>query len=216
MAIKTYNGTDFASVTSVKIHKDGSFEDISQVNAYKDGQWQRVFPTAQAVTKIYSLSDAEIYWGAGGKETAYSTQLIVGSYGSSKSTVRRTLMFFPLSQIKEDISGAQIVSAELYLKRLGGTHGEANCHTCIKMHNFASPPARWEDGSDSGAADSGTPIFTRGQGKWVPLLASVGEGLRDGKIKGLCLDADANYSLSRYGRFDRASAKLRITYIKEG
>ncbi len=216
MAIKTYNGTDFASVNAVKIHKGSGFEDVTQVNAYKNGQWQRVFPTEQAVTKTYALSDAEIYWATGGKETSYSSQLIVGSYGGTKATTRRSLMFFPVSQIKEDLKGAQIVSVELYLRRLGSNHGEANCHTGIKMHSFSSPPSRWEGGADLGAADSGTPVFARGQGKWVPLLVSVGKELRDGGIKGLCLDADSSYALSRYGRFDREAVKLRITYIKEG
>ncbi len=216
MAIKAYNGSSFADVQSVKLHNGTEFADIKQVNAYVDGQWQKIFPTSQTVTKTYSLSDAEIYWGTGGKETSYSSQLIVGSYNSSKATARRTLMFFPVSTIKADLAGAQINSVELYLKRLNTSHGETNCYTCIKMHNYSSAPTRWDDGPDSGAADSGTPTFTRGQEKWVTLLNSVGEGLRDGTIKGLCLDADANYALSRYGRFNRSSVKLRITYTKEG
>lgn len=216
MAIKAFNGTDFAAVSAVKIHNGTAFEDISQVNARVNGQWQRIFPASQTFTKTYSLSDGAIYWGTGGKETSYSSQLIVGSYEGSKATARRTLMFFPLSAIKEDLKNAQIVSVELYLKRLNTAHGEGSCHTCIKMHNYSSAPSRWEDGPDSGAADSGTPVFTRGQEKWVTLLNSVGEGLRDGIIKGLCLDADSNYALSRYGRFSKASTKLRITYTKEG
>ncbi len=216
MAIKTYDGAEFSSVRNVKIHNGTAFEDVQQVNAYTDGQWKKVFPTTQTVTKTYALSDAEIYWGTGGKETGYPAQLIVGSYDSSKATARRTLMFFPLSEIKNDLAGAEIVSVQLYLKRLNTTHGEANCYTCIKMHNYSSAPSRWDDGADSGAADSGTPVFTRGQEKWVTLLNSVGEGLRDGTIKGLCLDADTNYALSRYGRFNRSSTKLRITYTREG
>lgn len=216
MAIKARNKTDFAAVSDVKIRKNGSFESLKQVNAYADGQWKKVFPSSQTYTKTYAISDGEIYWATGGKETSYSTQLIVGSYNSSKSSCRRSLMFFPLSQIKADLEGAEIVSVELYLKRLNTTHGEGNCYTCIKLHGYSTPPTRWDDGPDLGAADSGTPVFTRGQGKWVTLLDSVGEGLRDGTVKGICLDADSNYALSRYGRFDRASAKLRITYTKEG
>ncbi len=216
MAIKAYNGTDFADVSNVKIHNGTAFKDVSQVNACVNGEWKKIFPVSETFTKTYSISDAAIYWGTGGKETGYSTQLIVGSYESSKATTRRTLMFFPLSTIKSDLSGAKILSVELYLKRLNTTHGESSCYTCIKMHNYSSAPARWEDGTDLGAADSGTPVFTRGQEKWVTLLNSVGEGLRDGTIKGLCLDADASYALSRYGRFNKASTKLRITYTKEG
>ncbi len=216
MAIKALNGTEFSSVQKVRIHNGTAFEDVSQVNAFRNGQWQKVFPDSEEITKVYSLSDAEIYWGTGGKETGYSSQLIVGSYGSSKATARRSLLFFPLSEITADLKDCSIVSAELYLKRLNTSHGETKCSTCIKLHGFSSPPARWEDGTDLGDADGQTPEFTRGQGKWVTLYPSVAEKLRDGKIKGICLDADANYSISRYGRFDRASAKLRIKYIKEG
>lgn len=216
MAIKAHNGTAFAAVQNVKIHNGAGFEDVSQVKAYTKGAWQKIFPTSQTYTKTYALSDAEIYWGTGGKETGYSSQLIVGSYSSSNATARRSLMFFPLSQINSDLEGADIVSVELYLKRLNTTHGEANCYTCIKTHSYSSAPSRWENGTDTGNADSGTPVFTRGQAKWVTLLASVGNGLRDGTVKGLCLDADSNYALSRYGRFDRSAVKLRITYTKEG
>lgn len=215
MAIKTYNGTGFVSVSAVKVKDGTEFSDVKQVNAYKDGKWQKVFPTAKQYTKTYSLSEAEIYWGTGGKETGYSSQLIVGSYGGGNQTARRSLMFFPVSTVKSDLKDAQIVSVRLYLKRLDTTHGEEDCHTCIKTHNYSSAPSRWENGTDSGNADSGTPTFARGEGKWVDLLNSVGEGLRDGSIKGLCLDADSDYTLSRYGRFERSSVKLRITYSKE-
>ncbi len=216
MAIKTYRNTDFAEVTAVKVHNGTDFSDVSAVNVYTGGAWKKVFPTSQTLTKTYSLSSAEIYWGTGGKEKSYPAQLIVGSYNSSRATARRTLMFFPLTTIMKDLNGTSIVSAELYLKRLNTAHGEAKCSTLIKTHSFTSAPARWEDGADTGNADSGTPVFARGEGKWVPLLVSVGEGLRDGTVKGICLDADSNYSLSRYARFERASAKLRIKYIKEG
>ena len=216
MAIKMYNGADFASVSAVKVRNGADFCDVSEVKAYEDGTWKRVFPDGQKYTKTYSLTDAEIYWGTGGKETSYSSQLIVGSYASSKATARRTLMFFPLDSIRSDLSGAEIESVELYLRRLDTAHGEASCSTSIKLHGFSSAPDRWEDGTDLGAADSGTPSFARGEGKWVTLLPSVGEGLRDGTVKGICLDADANYSISRYGRFERSAAKLRITYTKEG
>ncbi len=215
MAIKTYKGTSFAAVSAVKLHDGEDFSDVKQVNVRQNGAWQKVFPTIKKYTKTYSLSDAEIYWGTGGKETSYSSQLIVGSYGSTNQTNRRSLMFFPLSSIKNDLEGAQIESVSLYLKRHDTVHGEANCYTCIKTHNYSTPPTRWENGTDSGAADSGTPTFARGEGKWVDLLSTVGEKLRDGSIKGICLDADSDYTLSRYGRFERSSVKLRITYSKE-
>jgi hypothetical protein len=79
--------------------------------------------------------------------------------------------------------------------------------------SYSSAPTTW-DGTDSGAADSGTPTFTHGQAKWITLNNSIGTGMRDGSVKCLCLDADTNYDLSAYGRYVRADTKLRITYTK--
>jgi len=215
MAINYNNGTEFLPVSKVKIHNGSDFEEVSRVNALKNGVWHKVFPSKETLTRTYSISGGAIYWGSGNKETSYGSQLIVGSFENGLSTTRRSLIFFPVSDIKADLAGAQILSAELYLKRLNTAHGNPTCSTHIKTHNYSSAPSKWT-GSDAGAADSGIPVFTRGQGKWVELLPSVAESIRDGSVKGLCLDADSNYALSCYGRFDRASVKLRITYTKEG
>lgn len=215
MAIKIHNGTQFKDISDVKIKNGAAFSDVARVKTKVGGAWQTVWErnTAKTYTKDYAIGSTQIYWGTGGKEDDYKDQLIQGSYNSSLATSRRTLMMFPASTIAADLSGATIVSVQLYLKRVSSSHGNESCALCVKTHNYSSLPSRW-DGTDTGNADSGSPSFTRGQAKWITLSNSVAEGFRSGTVKGLCLDADATYSMGHYGRFQKSGTVLRITYTK--
>lgn len=216
MGIKIMTASGFEDVVDIRLHNGTDFESVQQVNVYDGEEWEKVWPTTTktTVSSTYSISSAQIYWGTGGKEDDYTSQLIAGAYNASQSTSRRSLIIFPYAKIASDLAGAEIEKVELYLKRLNTEHGTKSCSVYIKKHNYSSVPTRW-DGTDTGAADSGTPTMLRGEEKWLTLLNSVGEGLRDGTVKGLCLDTDSNYAIAAYGRFERASAKLRITYSKE-
>lgn len=226
MSIKRYSGSAFADVTARKRFDGASWTDLTVGKRYDGANWVDLWDTSsdsddsaastpQTYTKTYSLSSAQIYWGSGNKDNQSGSiiDLIVGSYGASKSTSRRTLMFFPLSTIKSDLSGATISKVEMYLHRRNTSHGNASSNLHVKYGTYSSAPTAW-DGSDSGAADSSTPAFTRGQAKWVTLNNAIGEGLRDGTVKCLALDADTNYNLAAYGRYVRSETKLRITYTK--
>lgn len=223
MAIKRYSGSDFAEISKRKRWDGSSWVDLNVGRRWDGSKWVDLWsssgggdtPTVQTYTKTYNLSSAQIYWGSGSKDNQLGSviDLIVGSYGGSKSTTRRTLMFFPLGTIKSDLSGATISKVELYLSRRNDSHGSATSNLYVKYGTYSSAPTTW-DGSDSGNADSGTPTYTRGQGKWITLNNAIGSGLRDGTVKCLALDADTNYSLSAYGRYVRSATKLRITYKK--
>ena len=227
MSIKRYSGTAFADVSARKRYDGSKWVDLTVGKRYNGSTWVDLWtsgttppvdpdpPTVQTHTKTYNLSSAQIYWGSGNKDNQSGSviDLIVGSYNNSKSTTRRTLMFFPLSTIRKDISGAEISKVELYLSRRNDSHGVATSNLYVKYGTYSSAPSTWT-GTDSGNADSGTPTFTRGQSKWITLNTAIGNGLRDGTVKCLALDADTNYSLSAYGRYVRSSTKLRITYKK--
>lgn len=224
MSIKRYSGTAFVDVATRKRWNGSAWVDLTIGKRYDGSAWVDLWsssggggdtPTVKTYTKTYNLSSAQIYWGSGSKDNQSGSviDLIVGSYGSSKSTTRRTLMFFPLSTIKSDLAGATISKVELYLSRRNDSHGSATSNLHVKYGTYSSAPTTWT-GADSGAADSGTPTFTRGQAKWITLNNAIGNGLRDGTVKCLALDADTNYSLSAYGRYVRSSTKLRITYKK--
>lgn len=224
MAIKRYSGSAFVDAATRKRWNGSAWVDLTIGKRWDGSKWVDLWsssggggdtPTVKTYTKTYNLSSAQIYWGSGNKDNQSDSviDLIVGSYGGTKATTRRTLMFFPLSTIKSDLSGATISKVELYLQRRNTSHGNASSSLYTKYGTYSSAPTTWT-GTDSGNADSGTPTFTRGQAKWITLNAAIGNGLRDGTIKCLALDADTNYNLSAYGRYVRSGTKLRITYKK--
>lgn len=224
MSIKRYSGSDFTDVTTRKRYDGASWTELTIGKRYDGANWVDLWDSSSSgdtdnetttYTKTYSLSSAQIYWGSGNKDNQSDSviDLIVGSYGGTKATTRRTLMFFPLSTIKNDLAGATISKVELYLQRRNTAHGNATSSLHAKYGAYTSAPTTWT-GTDSGNADSGTPTFTRGQAKWISLNVAIGNGLRDGTIKCLALDADTNYNMAAYGRYIRSVTKLRITYSK--
>lgn len=223
MSIKRYNGSKFTEVTSRKRFDGNKWTDLTVGKRFDGSNWIDLWsyavdpdtPTEQTYTQTYKLSSAQIYWGSGNQDNQSSSviDMIVGSHGGTSSTNRRTLLFFPLSVIQSDLSGAVISKVELYLHRRNTAHGNATSSLYIKYGTYTSAPSTW-NGTDSGAADSNTPTFTRGESKWVTLLNSIGTGMRDGSVKCLCLDADSNYNMAAYGRYVRSETKLRITYKK--
>jgi hypothetical protein len=229
MSIKKYSGTAFSEVSARKRFSGGSWNDLTLGKRFNGSAWIDLWntstisepetetpaPTVTTYTKTYQLSSAQIYWSSGSQDNQSSsvTDLIVGSYGGNSSTNRRTLLFFPLSAIQSDLSGATVSKVELYLHRRNTSHGNSSSNAYIKYGTYSSAPSTW-NGSDSGAADSGTPAFARGEAKWIILLNSVGTGMRDGSVKCLCLDSDTNYNLAAYGRYVRSDTALRITYEK--
>lgn len=215
MAIKTHNGTAFADVTDVKVHNGTAFETPSAVKVFNDTDWENVWPTeipTETFTTTWNVSGIWTYLNSGSIQTAHKNDPIQGSYDGTAANARRSILLFDYAAIQAALTGATIEKVELYLKRLNTTHGTATAYACAKIHNYAAKQTTWK-GTDLGDADSGSPSFTRGQSKWITLLNSVGDGLRDGTVKGLCLDADTNYALSRYIKYDD-DIRLRITYTK--
>lgn len=216
MAIRTHNGTAFADVTDVKVHNGTSFEQAKEVRVFNGADWEKVWPTTipiETFTDTWNVSGIWTYLNSGSIQTAHKNEPIQGSYDGSSANARRSILLFDYKAIQAALAGSKIEKVELYLKRLSSTHGQATAYACVKTHNYAAKPTTWK-GTDLGAADDASPSFTRGQARWIELLPSVGEKLRDDTIKGLCLDADANYTLSRYIKYDD-DIRLRITYTKE-
>ena len=216
MGIKVHDGIAFTDVQNIKVHNGTSFETPSAVKVFNGTEWQKVWPDESAketITTTWNVSAIWTYLNSGSIQTAHKNDPIQGTYDGTSTNARRSILLFDYSAIQKALAGATIEKVELYLKRLNTTHGQATAYACVKMHNYAAKQTTWK-GADLGDADSGSPSFTRGQGKWITLLNSVGEKLRDGTIKGLCLDADTNYNLSRYIKYDD-DIRLRITYTKE-
>lgn len=216
MAIKVHNGTKFTDISDVKVHDGTSWKRPKEVRVFNGADWDKVWPTTAAietVTTVWNVSGIWTYLNSGTIQTAHKNEPIQGSYDGSSKNARRSILLFDYAAIQKALKGATIKKVELYLKRLSSSHGTGTAYAHVKTHNYASKQTSWK-GSDLGNADSGSPSFTRGQSRWIELYTSVGEKLRDGSVKGLCLDADTNYTLARYIKYDD-DIRLRITYSKE-
>ena len=220
MSMKRYTGSSFTALTTYKRWSGSKWIACTTAKRWSGSQWVNlidVTPTG-TVTKTYSLRMSQIYWNNGSQDNQKDTAdcLIHGTWSGGLSNARRSLLWFD-SAIQSDLAGATIDKVEIYLHRESGSHGSSGAgNVFIKTHNYSSKPSTW-NGSDTGAADSGTPTLKRGAGAWFTLLNSVGTGLRDGTVRGIALDADNSTSITNYIRFNRTGSyppKLRITYTK--
>lgn len=221
MSMKRYTGSAFSALSTFKRWTGSAWQTLTTAKRYDGSQWVDLFEGGGGggeTVKTYSLAQSQIYWNGGSKDNQKDTSgvLIHGTWNGALSSARRSLLWFD-SAISTDLQGATIEKVELYLYRENSSHGVSGAaNVYLKTHNFSTVPSSWT-GADTGAADSGTPTLKRGAGAWFTLLNSVGEGLRDGTVKGIALDADSSTSISAYIRYLRTGSnapKLRITYTR--
>lgn len=219
MSIRRNNGTQFTEVSSRKRCDGNNWVDLTVGKRYDGANWIDLWSEEETVetqtyVKTYSIVSSANYWGSGNKDGQYPDLLIQGSHGGTLATTRRAMMLFDREQIAEDLQDAEIVSVRLKLQRANTAHGASGEGSIyVKMHDNASLPTTWQ-GADSGNADSSTPTISRGETKWISLNNSVAEKLCSGEIEGLALDADSNYNLAAYIKFNKSVTCLEITYEK--
>lgn len=226
--IRRRNGSTFTDCQTIKRYDaaTGTWKDATIGKRYDaaTGTWINILPVSPepaptTYTKIYNVSSIWTYLiQSGSQQSSHLHEPIQGTYDSSTSHSRSSILLFPYATIKTDLAGATVKKAEIYLKRLNdsGQHGQATAYARITAHNYANAPTKWT-GADLGNAlksqtDSAT-SFTRGQARWLELLSSVAEGLKAGTIKGLCVDAGLSTSLQYYIKY-ASQIQLRITYTK--
>lgn len=222
MSMKRFTGSAWAALTTFKRWTGSAWQTLTTAKRFDGSQWVDLLDggggETGTITKTYVLSSSQIYWHGGSQDNQKDTAgvLIHGTWTGSLGNARRSLLWFD-SAIAADLQGATIKKVELYLYRENSSHGTSGAASIyIKTHDYSTKPSKWT-GTDTGAADSGTPQLKRGAGAWFELLNSVGEGLKNGTVKGIALDADSSTSISAYIRFIRTGSnapKLRITYTK--
>lgn len=219
MSIQKNDGTEFAEVTSRRRCDGDNWVDLTTGKRYDGTNWVDLWSTEvpvqkQTYVKTYSIVSSANYWGSGNQDRQYPELLIQGSHGGTLATTRRAMMLFNRTQIAKDLQDAEIISVRLKLQRANTAHGVAGKSSIyVKMHDNASLPTTWK-GADSGNADSSIPTISRGETKWITLSTSVAEKLCSGAIEGLTLDADSNYNLAAYIKFNKSVTRLEITYKK--
>jgi hypothetical protein len=150
---------------------------------------------------------------------AYRYSLYQGNPGTASGTKKSALRFTPMSLP----AGAVVNNVQLYLRNRhtynsNGLTCYIGAHIDSNLSNQTTPPAGY---NFTGATDTMTTAFTRGQGKWITLPAAwyddIGSGTITGFLVGLSAITNTWYgSLANYGFFDGYSMadppKLRVTY----
>ena len=208
MTIKRWDGSKWVNVSAI-YRWDGSKWVKAKCRRWDGSKW--VDTIEYIYTKQYAPSSYQNFWNNGSKDNQYPDEHIQGTYDSSSGNRRRALIILPYSSIASDLAGATIQSVRLRLKRLNTSHGTSGKGTVVvHSHNISSIPSSW---TGSGLTQRATAGFERGEEKWVTLPNAVGNGLRDGTIKGLALATDST-GLGYYVRMDASRTLLEITYEK--
>ena len=211
--IKRYTGTQFAALTVAKRWTGSAWANLTIAKRWNGTAWENLLggitPSPEGgKAVVYSFASKATYWGNGNRDNQYPAEIIQGSYNSSKSGMRRTLLFLPAisSNVRQNIK-----KAEIYLQRSATSHGTNTATVSLKYAAITSAPDTYS-GSNLGNASDVSASFALGEGKWIALTADIVQRLKSNSALCLSLDTGTDYSLSKYARFGFATAKIRITY----
>lgn len=167
-------------------------------------------PKASNKTRSFSPTWAQSYTGSGAQyNVGGSDRLYHGQYLPANG-VLRSMVGFDRAAIMSFCSGAEMVSARIYIRNV---HSYANSGVRGRFgyRNNASKPATWGTGDMTliGEAD-----FDKGQGRWIGLNASgVLAALKSGAFAAFALNP-ATTAQNRYGYWTSSGVKLEITVRK--
>ena len=167
-------------------------------------------PTTRKVTQTFSPTWSQSYTGSGAQYSlGGSDRLYHGQYLAANGALR-SMVGFDRNAIMAFCSGAEMVSARIYIRNV---HSYANSGVRGRFgyRNNASKPATWGTGDMSliGEAD-----FDKGQGRWIGLnAAGVLAALKNGNFGAFALNP-ATTAQNRYGYWTSSGVKLEITVRK--
>lgn len=207
--VKRWNGSSMVDINPKKWN-GSAWVDV-EVYKWDGSKWVNM--TSQKYVNTWNSTWTQTYRDSGGKRTDYrANKLVQGYYGESEPWgLQRSLAGF--GDIQTSIAGSKIEKVELYLYAehwwyyAGGT-------AVIGYHNHSSEPSTF---SHSVYGAKSQKFTARGQGQWITMPNTLGEGIRDGKYKGISIFANS-YNKEYYGVFNGAgdsyAPKLKITYTK--
>ena len=197
-----------------------AWTDVQQVRRWTGSQWVKVplkrwsgsqwINTIQYIyTNQFAMTDHQTFWNNGTRDNQFPNEHFQGVWNGNTGDLRHDLIIFNYTDIASILQNSNIQQVRVRLQRLSTVHGSSGEATVvINSHNIDSVPSTW---NGSGLTQQAVEGFTRGQEKWVVLPNAVGEGLRDGTIKGLAIST-TNTSISYYARMDTGRTLLEITY----
>lgn len=136
-------------------------------------------------------------------------QYAQGYYPDGYNGDNMVMFGFNDADIRSKLSGAKVNSVKLYLYSNHWYYNSGGV-ACIGAHNVSSAPGSYSYAWRGMKEHS----MKKPQGLWIKLPVQFGRNLRDGKNRGIVLDARyKGHNLLYYGKFN-ASAQLRINYTK--
>lgn len=196
--------------TNPKVFKDGKWVD-ADVYKSQDGKWQNM--TSQTYVKTFDATWTQSYRDTNAKRPDWKAgKLCQGRYIEEPWGIQRSLCGF--GDIKSQLAGAKILKVELYLCNQHWYY-MAGGNAVIGYHNHAYEPDTFSHSVYNALTTS---FSARGQARWINMPLALGEGIRDGRYKGISLFANTE-NKSYYGYFygvadGSKKPKLKVTYAK--
>ena len=167
----------------------------------------------QTYTGTWTSTTAVTYMGSGAKDSSQGAEDMKQGY-SSYDGDSKSLWIFPSSMVTTlaaVTADANITKVRIYLyanhwyNNSGGTG-------LIKRHNYASAPAS----SPSMTTVVSSTGWPKPGGRWVDITNASGvkAALRGGTMRGIGVGPAGTTSQTYYGRFNKAGAKIEVTYKK--
>lgn len=182
-----------------------------EIKKWDGAKW--VVMNQQQYTETWEANWSQTYRYTGEKRWDERSEFLgQGQYVPSNFWgLQRSLAGFPSMASK--LAGARIDDVKLYLRNdhwyyhAGGT-------AVIGYHNHSLEPSTFSHSKYKAKVQR---YEARGQALWIDMPNEFGEGLRDGKYRGISLFANAE-SMHYYGFFYGANSsyrpKIKITYTK--
>ena len=205
MTMHVFHSGAWRTVTQPSVYHSGSWRQVKNGYVMHSGAWREFYTQATSQVHQYYPTDTQAYRSTGAQRTDNGGRLYQGYYSSTYGE-HRSMLMFNYSQIQSDLAGHTISSVTLRLYSDHFYYGDFNNPigtTRHGVHNTAATtaPASFSEtsayNSALGAEHNWPGGFTgaRDQEEIITLPNGVGEGLRDGTVKGLTLYA---HSTSQY------------------
>lgn len=196
----------------VKVYTAAGWKN-APVSKFNGTKWEKLNGIKEVLT--FDSTWTQTYRQEGTKRTDYrSEKLCQGKYVTDPWGIMRSLCGFNDASIRTALADATILKVELYLYAEHWYYYSGGVAE-IGYHNHANKPSTFSHSKSDQAKEKFT---ARGQGKWIEIPISLGEGLRDNKYKGISIFSNTT-NMNYYGVFSGIhdgsnKPKLRITIEK--
>lgn len=218
MGIDIYTGGKWTEITDLRAHTGGEWR-TAELKRYDGTDWELLWPCHFTYTKQYALSSFVVIRGKSNPKQVSSSVLITGNLQiSSSAGLNDSLLFFPVEEMRADLTGAQIKKATLTLKRepysLNG--GEPLMNVLIGYARSGVDPTRtnntWSRNYTKLISDYSS--FEFGEKKSVTINTSGVTALVKGTADCVCLPTSSKYAynVGGYGHFAPDQTVLTVTY----